>query len=577
MSDQHKVAKIIVESIYNAGVRVVFGIPGKILPTCFKCFESNHYTGAKVDAVFDTLHDHPEIKLIVCRHEQNAAFMAAAYGRITGIPGVAIATSGPGAGNLTTGLVTATTEGDPVVAIVGSVPRLLNTKHTHQSMRALDILSPASKSATNIDVEDQTAEVVLAAFRTANTMPKGSSVISIPMDVAAGTSKFPAFSASAFAPPLFGPSPKEDLTKVAKMIDNAKLPVLFLGQRASTPRIVHALRQTLKKHPIPVVETFQSAGAIPEDLAKHVFFGRVGLFRNQTGDRLLQKSDLIITVGYDPTEYDASSWNPSGNLNIVHMDYMGCDYGVYYHPQVELLGSVRENLLALSDLVTNVTNPADNAFCQSLSKELVSWQAEVEKTKGNGRVHPLHFVSALQKRVSKDTTVTVDVGTVYIYMMRYFFAYEPRKLLCSNGQQTLGVGMPWAIAASLVQDPPCSQKVVSMSGDGGFMFSSMELSTAVQQGCNITHFIWNDEAYNMVEFQEEMKYGRSSGIALGGIDFVKFAESFGGKGFRINDSSEVESVMEQALAHKGVSLVDVKIDYSHARDLAGDLIKDNLG
>ena len=192
-------------------------------------------------------------------------------------------------------------------------------------------------------------------------------------------------------------------------------------------------------------------------------------------------------------------------------------------------------------------------------------------------MHPLHFISALQKRVSKDTTVTCDVGTVYIYMMRYFLAYEPRRLLCSNGQQTLGVGMPWAIAASLTQDPPCSAKVVSLSGDGGFMFSSQELSTAVQQGCNITHFIWNDHAFNMVEFQEEMKYGRSSGIQLGGVDFAKYAEAFGAKGFRMNDANEIEAVMEAALAHKGVSLVDVRIDYSQAKGLADGLIKDSVG
>lgn len=484
MADQKKVAKIIVESIYNAGVRVVFGIPG-----------------AKVDAIFDTLKDHPEIKLVVCRHEQNAAFMAAAVGRITGIPGVAIATSGPGAGNLTTGLATATTEGDPVVAIVGSVPRLLSTKHTHQSLRALDILGPAAKSTASIDVEDQAAEVILAAFRTANSNPKGASVISIPMDVAAGSSKLGAFPSPAFRAPLYGPSPREDILQVAKMIDQAKLPVLFLGQRASMPRVVEAIRATIKKRPIAVVETFQAAGAIPEDLAKHLFFGRVGLFRNQTGDRLLAKSDLIITLGYDPTEYDASSWNPDGKLNIVHVDYTSCDYGAYYHPQIELLGSVRENILALGDAITNVKDPAKDEFCQSLSRELIAWQKDLDTAKGETLVHPLRFISALQKRVSKDTTVTCDVGTVYIYMMRYFFAYEPRRLLCSNGQQTLGVGMPWAIASSLVQDPPCSQKVVSLSGDGGFMFSSQELSTAVLQGCNITHFIWNDEAYNMVRVQ----------------------------------------------------------------------------
>ncbi|USW47696.1 Putative thiamine pyrophosphate enzyme TPP-binding, thiamine pyrophosphate enzyme, central [Septoria linicola] len=558
---EQQVAQIVVESLYNANVKVVFGIPG-----------------AKVDAIFDTLSDHPEIKLVVCRHEQNAAFMAAAVGRITGTPGVCIATSGPGAGNLTTGLVTATTEGDPVVAIVGSVPRLLNTKHTHQGMKALDILRPTVKTATNIDVEDQAAEVILAAFRAANGNPKGGAVVSLPMDVAAGKSKITAFPGSAFRSPLFGPSPSADIQTVASMIDQAKLPVLFLGQRAASTVVVTAIRQFLARHPIAVVETFQAAGAVPEDLADRVFFGRVGLFRNQTGDRILAKSDLILCLGYDPAEYDASSWNPDSKLKIVHMDYTSCDYGAYYHPEIEMLGSIKENILALADSVKHVTDPADNEFCKGLTRELRAWQQNIESFKtSSGLVNPLHFISTLQKRVSKDTTVSVDVGTVYIYMMRYFFAYEPRKLLCSNGQQTLGVGMPWAIAASLVQDPPCSQKVISISGDGGFMFSSQELSTAVLQGCNITHFIWNDEAYNMVEFQEEMKYNRSSGIKLGGIDFVKYAEAFGGKGFRINNPSEVESVMEQALAHNGLSLVDVRIDYSKAKDLAAGLIQDSVG
>ncbi|TKA83544.1 hypothetical protein B0A55_00528 [Friedmanniomyces simplex] len=561
--EQQPVAEILVNSIYNAGVRIVFGIPG-----------------AKIDAIFDKLRDHSEIRLIVCRHEQNAAFMAAAVGRITGIPGVCIATSGPGAGNLTTGLVTATTEGDPVVAIIGSVPRLLSTKHTHQSMKALDILRPTSKMATGIDVEDQAAEVLLSCFRTASTSPKGSCVMSLPMDVAGGTSNIHTFPPNAFKAPLYGPAPTHSIQQVAEMIDRAKLPVLFLGQRASSAIVVSAVREFLSKHPIAVVETFQAAGAVPEDMANHVFFGRVGLFRNQTGDRLLSKSDLVITLGYDPTEYDAFAWNPNGDINLVHVDYTSCDYGAYYHPQIELLGSLRENILALNNTVTHVVDPAQHEFCQGLSKERTSWREKLDdytSTTGKGLVQPLHFISQLQKRVSKDTTVTCDVGTVYIYMMRYFFAYEPRRLLCSNGQQTLGVGMPWAIAASLTQDPPCSRKVISLSGDGGFMFSSQELSTAMQQGCNITHFIWNDEAYNMVEFQEEMKYGRSSGIHLGGVDFAKYAEAFGGKGFDMRDSSEIEAVMDAALAHQGLSLVNVRIDYSQVKELAGNLIKDSVG
>lgn len=559
---EQKVAQIIVDSLYNAGVRVVFGIPG-----------------AKVDAIFDTLSDHPEIKLIVCRHEQNAAFMAAATGRITGVPGVCIATSGPGAGNLTTGLVTATTEGDPVVAIVGSVPRMLNTKHTHQSMKALDILGPTSKSAMNIDVEDVAAEIILAAFRTATTSPKGSAVINLPMDIAAGKSKITAFQPSAFKAPLYGPAPSESIRKVARMLESAKRPVLFLGQRASSHIVVEALHEFLAKHKVAVVETFQAAGAISEELAPSVFFGRVGLFRNQIGDRLLQKSDCIITLGYDPTEYEATAWNPSSNLPIVHVDYTSCEFGSHYHPDIELLGSVRESIRALAAEVSHVNSPENDDFCKSLQQDakdqIKSMQAT--ETAPGARVHPLKFVAALQAHVSPSTTVTCDVGTVYIYIMRHFRAYQPRRLLCSNGQQTLGVGMPWAIAASLSQSLPCSEKVVSLSGDGGFMFSAQELSTAVQQRCNITHFIWNDEAFNMVEFQEEMKYGRSSGIALGGVDFVKLAEAFGAKGFRVHDASELESVMKEALAYEGVALVDVRIDYSQAKDLAGNLLQDSVG
>lgn len=558
MDEEARVANIIIDSLYNAGVRVVFGVPG-----------------AKIDAIFNTLLDHPEIKLIVARHEQNAAFMAGAMGRITGIPGVCIATSGPGASNLATGLVTANTEGDPIVALIGSVPRLMNTKRTHQSMRALDILSPTAKTAVGIDVEDQVAEIVLNAFRSASASPKGVSVINIPMDVASGKSKILAFPTSAFSAPSYGSATTKQLESVASMISSAKLPVLFLGMRASSPRVVEVVRQLLSKTGIPTVETFQAAGAVSKELVSN-FYGRVGLFRNQVGDKLLAQSDLILCVGYDPVEYDANLWNPKGDRNIVHIDYTPADYGVHYHPETELLGSIVENVRSLAEKITGVNDASIKELTTGLSKEHISWHDRPEVKRSSGPVHPLQFVATLQDLVSKDTTVTVDVGTVYIYMMRYFFSYEPRRLLCSNGQQTLGVGLPWAIAASLAQNPPCSEKVVSLSGDGGFMFSSQEMSTAVQQGCNITHFIWNDGHFNMVEFQEVMKYGRSSGVKLGGVDFVKFAESFGAKGFRVTDSSSLESVMKEALAFEGVSLVDVEIDYQGNIELAQQLIKDEI-
>ncbi|ETN38235.1 acetolactate synthase, catabolic [Cyphellophora europaea CBS 101466] len=551
-----QVAQIIVDSLYAAGVRVVFGIPG-----------------AKIDAIFDTLQDHPEIKLIVCRHEQNAAMMAAAMGRITGIPGVCIATSGPGASNLATGLVTATTEGDPVVALIGSVPRLMNTKRTHQSMKALEILGPTAKAATGIDVEDQAAEIILSAFRTASSSPKGAAVVSIPADVARLKSKILPFPSAAFAAPRYGPAPTSQLSAVIDMIQNAKHPVLYLGMRASSPLVVSAVRSLLTKFPIPTVETFQAAGAVSRELA-HLFYGRVGLFHNQAGDKLLARSDCVLAIGYDPVEYDANVWNPDGKLPVVHVDYTPSDYGQHYHPTIELLGSIVENVNHIATHLQSTADQQGSSFLKSLQSQHTAWRSRPELLATSGPVHPLLFVSKLQSLLADTTTVTVDVGTVYIYMLRFFYSYAPRTLLCSNGQQTLGVGLPWAIAASLAQSPPASAKVVSLSGDGGFMFSSQELSTAVQQKCNITHFVWNDEAYNMVEFQEEMKYGRSSGVRLGGVDFVRFAEAFGAKGFRVEDVSQLDGVMREALQWEGVSVVDVRVDYRGNVELAKHVIED---
>ena len=485
------VATLLVDSLAQAGVQYVFGIPG-----------------AKIDGVFNALLDHPTIKLIVCRHEQNAGFMAAAVGRLTGTPGVCIATSGPGASNLCTALATATTEGDPVVALIGEVPRAMSTKHTHQSMRALDMLAPIAKKTIAIHVEDQAAEVLLEGFRAANTYPKGAVVLSVPQDVAGLSSKILPFPPKAFHTPRLGPAAGVSLTAAKQALEGAKLPVLLLGMRASAPSVVYAIRAFLAKHPVPVVETFQAAGAVPRELV-HLFYGRIGLFRNQPGDKLLARSDCVVAVGYDPTEYDAGNWNPSGRLEVIHVDYTTCAYDFNYQPVLELLGSVRENFEWIAENVEGVrVDESREVFTQELMREFNAWRSTECEFKPGEKVQPLHFVRKLQELLpgpggaaggaegaggaggvggsseseggsgvegkkggKEETTVVTDVGTVYIYMMRHFYAYQPRSFLSSNGQQTLGVGLPWAIAANLVQDPPCSRRVVSVSGDGGFMVS----------------------------------------------------------------------------------------------------------
>ena len=555
--------QIVVDSLLNARVKYVFGVPG-----------------AKIDSVFNALIDHPEIKLVVCRHEQNAAFIAAAIGKITGRPGVCIATSGPGTSNLVTGLVTATDEGAPLVAIVGSVKRVQALKKTHQSLRGVELLGPVTKKVAAAVVEDQVAEIMLDAFRVAAAYPQGATAVSLPIDImTTGHSKstIPAFPPNAFLPPSYGPAPRAYLHEAVKRIQAAKAPVVFLGMRAAEPAVVEAVHEFLRKHPVPVVETFQAAGAISKELA-HLFFGRIGLFRNQPGDKLLTYADLVITVGYDQSEYDANQWNTNSSFDLIHVDVTAADYGFYYAPKLELIGSLEQNLSALTQSLSQVAKLQDTEDAKSLFAGFHAWTSRPQaQAKPSGPVHPLHFIRHLQDSISPTTTVLSEVGSVYIWLCRFFFSYNPKTFLMSNAQQTLGVALPWAIGASLAQEPePCSKKVVSVSGDGGFLFSAQELVTAVKLGCDITHFIWNDASYNMVEFQEVDKYGRSAGVELGGVDFVKYAEAFGAKGLRVSSSAELEAVMDEALAYKGVCVVDIDIDYSNNHDLMTNLVSDRM-
>ncbi|KAK3367603.1 acetolactate synthase [Podospora didyma] len=559
--------QIVIDSLLAAGVKYVFGVPG-----------------AKIDSVFNALIDHPEIKLIVCRHEQNAAFIAAAVGRLTGRPGVCIATSGPGTSNLVTGLVTATDEGAPMVAIVGSVKRAQALKRTHQSLRAAELLTPVTKKVLAAVVADQVAEIMVDAFRVASSHPRGATAVSLPIDVmtAGVKSSIPAFPPSAFLPPDYGASPTKSLRKAADMIAAAKFPVLYLGARAADAPVIEAVHAFLRKHPIPVIETFQAAGAISQELV-HLFFGRIGLFRNQPGDKLLQQADLVITVGYDQVEYDANQWNPDNHFDILHIDTGAADLGFYYAPKTELVGSLPKNINALTEILSSnskkVARPQETPIVKSLFREFHAWQGSPDATlnPNGGPVHPLYFICLLQSQIDPATVVISDVGSVYIWLSRFFYSYSPKTFLVSNAQQTLGIGLPWAIGASLSQTPkPCSRKVVSISGDGGFLFSGQELVTAVQQGCNITHFIWNDGKYNMVEFQEVDKYGRSAGVDLGGVDFKVYAEAFGAKGMTVESSEEMESVMKEALAYEGVCVVDVKIDYTKNHELMANVIADSI-
>ena len=530
-------ADVVVRTLEDRGVDYVFGVPG-----------------AKIDAVFNALVD-SSIKTVVCRHEQNAAFIAGGIGRMTGNAGVCIATSGPGVSNLVTGLATANSEGDPIVALGGAVATDESLKQIHQTMDSVALCKPVTKFSASVNSPHAVAEVVGNAFRWAEAGRPGAAFVSLPKDIMSAPAQ-----CKLLTPPLFGGLGAADsaaIGEAARLINAASNPVLLLGLLASKPGTSDEVRRFIRVGRLPVIGTFQSAGAVGADLLRN-FGGRVGQLANQPADHLLGSADLVITVGYDPVEYDPSIWNKDTARTLIHIDMVSADLDSCYSPHVELIGDIAQTLTALTKgLVRDAVAPAASNILRVIEQDRAQLGRDAAKL-GGSPIHPLRLVFELQKLMSGDVTLCLDMGSFHLWLARHLYSFRARQILITNGQQTLGVAMPWAIAASLVRP---GEKVLSISGDGGFLFSSMELETAVRLKSNLVHMIWIDGTYDMVAVQERAKYGRQSGIAFGAIDPVKYADAFGATGLMIQHADEIGTVLKRAFDIDGPVIVGVHVDY----------------
>jgi acetolactate synthase I/II/III large subunit len=531
-------AELVVRTLEARGVKYVFGVPG-----------------AKIDTVFNALVD-STIETVVCRHEQNAAFIAGGIGRMTGRAGVAIATSGPGVSNLTTGLATANSEGDPIVALGGAVPMSEGLKQIHQSMDAVAIMKPVTKFSATVGAPHAVTEVLNNAFRAAESGRPGAAYVNLPVDIMMA----PAGARLLDMPFAQGPGPADAgaIAEAARLLTAAENPVVLLGLLASKPDNADAVRLFLEQNRLAVVGTFQSAGAVGEHLLES-FGGRVGQIANQPADRLLAAADVVVTIGYDPVEFWPLLWNKGKDRKIIHIDAQEPDLDVDYCPYVELTGDIAQTLRLLTPKVDRRARSAlsDHILAAILAER--EHLARESALKDGTPIHPLRLVSELQKILSADMTLCLDMGSFHLWLARYLYSFRARQVLISNGQQTLGVALPWGIAACLVRP---HEKVISISGDGGFLFSGMELETAVRLKCNLVHMIWIDGTYNMVAVQEQLKYGRSSGCDLGPYDPVKYAEAFGATGMMIRTPDEIAPTLSRALATVGPVIIGVHVDYS---------------
>lgn len=559
-----RAADRVVDVLMAHGVRWVFGVPG-----------------AKIDPVFDALAAVQGVagapQLITCRTEQNAVFMAAAVGRLTGIPGVVLVTSGPGTANLATGLLTATTEGDPVVAICGAVSRTQHLKRAHQAMDAVGMLQTVTVSAAEVTAADNVAEAIVNAFRAATREPRGAAAVVLPYDVSTAATAI-GFR-DAIVPAVTGGAASASVDRAAALLREARFPVILAGARSGDPRTVDALHALLRATGLPVVETFQAAGIISRELEHH-YLGRVGFARNQPGDVLLHHADLVLTVGYDPVEFVPAEWNAGKDRRIVHIDTIPADIDNDYRPTVELVGdlatSLVDLLLAVDGAGLPLEHDAQTARIVDRERTRLAENTDLGDPDHDDAfgLDPVAVVAGIRAALPDAATVLCDVGSNYLYMARHFRTYRPRSLLFSNGQQTLGVALPWAIAASLAD---AGAPVVSVSGDGGFLYSAVELETAVRVGASFTHIVFNDSAYDMVAFQQVEKYGRTAAVELGAYDVVAFAESFGAHGHRVTRIDDLVPTILAAIAEPGPSVIDVPVDYrDNLRRLGGDLLADVL-
>ena len=542
MSGLQTGAGLLVKNLEAQGVEYVFGIPG-----------------AKIDKVFDTLLD-STIKTVVCRHEQNAAFIAGGIGRMTGKAGVVLVTSGPGCSNLVTGLATANSEGDPIVAIGGAVPTCSRLKQIHQSMDTVSLFRPITKFSAEIDSPKVVSEVVANAFRAAESGRPGAAFISAPQDIMMGEADGEVL--TPVVPEPLGPGEGDAITAAADVISNAKRPILLLGLLASQSRAAEAVRAFLLKNRLPVVCTFQGAGVVSRELFD-CFGGRVGLFHNQPADKLLDAADVVIAVGFNPIEYEPGLWNKGRTRPIVHIDAVGADIDRDYRPEFELIGDIAATIRELAAQVQRHAPSADVQLLSEIGRDRKQFAAAAAARNGIP-IHPMRLVHALQSILSDDMTLCLDMGSFHIWIARYLYSFRARQVLISNGQQTLGVGLPWAIAACLVRP---ADKVISISGDGGFLFSGAELETAVRLKCNLVHLVWIDGSYDMVRFQEIAKYDRASGVDFGPVDVVTFAQSFGAHGLRIERPEQIAPTLKKALAMQGPVVIGIPVDYRDNHEL----------
>ena len=536
-----KTAELFVKCLENEGVEYIFGVPG----------EEN------VD-IMDALLDSP-IEFITTRHEQGAAFMADVYGRLTGKAGVCLSTLGPGATNLITGVADADMDRAPLVAIAGQGATTRMHKESHQILDLVNMFEPITKYASQIREPEIVTEIVRKAFKVAQTEKPGSCFIDFPENIAGAevTGKRPIEVQKAYT----STAPDFKIEQAARIISEAKCPIILAGNgiiRAGASASLVSFAEVLH---IPVATTFMAKGVIP--FSHELSLGTVGLKAKDLVSFGFEKADVVICVGYDMVEYHPEQWNPDCCKIIVHIDASPAEVDEHYIVEVGVLGDLGESLRAIAWKA----KPHEGYFFRRLRQAIVREIAEYAEDQSLP-VKPQKIVWDLRDALAPEDIVISDVGAHKMWIARMYQAEHPNTCIISNGFASMGIAVPGAIAAKLAWP---DRKVLAVTGDGGFMMNSQEIETALRIGTPFVILIWNDSEYGLITWHQQRDFGRPSHIAFKNPDFVKYAESFGAKGYRVERAADLVTLLKHALADNTVSIIDCPVDYSENMKLTKKL------
>ena len=546
-----KASDLFVKCLEEEGVERIFGVPG----------EENA-------DVMISLND-SKIDFVLCRHEQAAAFAADAYGRLTGKAGVCLATLGPGATNLVTGLADANMDRAPVVAIIGQGSTKRLHKESHQNMDSVAMMRPISKWSQSILSADNITEVVRKAFKVAVAEKPGVTVIELPEDLAKLDVRDTPLT------PVKVRRPAADHKAIAQAVDligKASNPIILAGNGAIRKRAAVQLSRLAQKTGIGVVNTFMGKGAVSMH-DEHCLY-TMGLGSGDYNNLAFDDADLVISCGYDLVEYSPSAWNRKNQetKKIIHIDFWEAEVDKDYQPDVEVVGDLADALWQLNEALNQKFEgklPLFDVKKRSDLREKLTQDFAAEKDDTSVPVKPQKILWDVRQVLDDGDILLSDVGAHKMWISRYFQCVEPNTCLISNGFCTMGFAMPGSIGAKIAFP---ERRVLSISGDAGFMMNVQDLETAVRRKLNIVAMVWEDGEYGLIKWKQQNGFdGKHSDLAFTNPDFEALASSFGMWGKKVTSTDQIVPLLEEAFSQEGPALISVPVDYSENMKLSDRL------